>query len=100
MDMFRYWVDKSQQAIQPISLNISIYVTRMQEGPDITSTLPGFKIIYGERPHVESEMDKIKTLNATRRVWAHACGSTVFTRNVINQAVKHHFDCHNETFEF
>lgn len=100
MDMFRYWVDRCQQAIQPVSLNVNIYVTRMQEGPDIVSTLQGFNLVYGERPHVETDMDKIKTLHNTRRVWAHACGSSVFTRNVINQAVKHHFDCHNETFEF
>lgn len=101
MDIFHYWVEKSQQAIQPINLNVTIYVTRVQEGPDIVSALPGFKIIYGQRPHVETEMDRIKTLSGLHnRVWAHACGSSVFTREVINQAVKHHFDCHNETFEF
>jgi hypothetical protein len=45
-------------------------------------------------------MDKIKTVNANRRVWAHACGSMLFTRTVVNEAIRHKFHAHNETFEF
>lgn len=100
MDMFTYWVEKSKSAIQPIHLHVSVYVTRMNEGIDYFKDIGGFNIVYGTRPNIETEMDKIKTNNPQQRVWAHACGSSLFTRTVINEAIRHDFDAHNETFEF
>lgn len=100
MDMFTYWVEKSKKAIQPIQLHVSVYITRMNEGTDFFKDVPGFNIIYGERPDIKVDMDRIKTTNSQQRVWAHACGSNAFTKTVINEAIRHDFDVHNETFEF
>lgn len=98
--MFTYWVDKAKNGIQNIQLHVSIFVTRMNEGPDLPKDLNGFQIIYGVRPNISTDMDKIKTSNPKQTVWAHACGSMLFTRTVINEAIRHDFDVHNETFEF
>lgn len=98
--MFNYWDERSKTAISPINLNVNIFVTRMNEGPNPVEGLRGFSVIYGERPNVAAEMDKIKTLNATRRVFSHVCGNAAFTRIVINESHNHHFDAHHETFEF
>lgn len=100
MDMFLYWNEKVKAAIQPIHLTATVYVTSMNKGPNVLQDLPGFTTVYGERPKIDVEMDKIKTFNATRRVWVHACGPSAFTRSVINEAILHKFDAHNETFEF
>ncbi|GAA5798869.1 hypothetical protein EDC94DRAFT_617624 [Helicostylum pulchrum] len=100
IDMFTYWVDKAKNGIQNIQLHVSIFVTRMNEGPDLPKDLNGFQIIYGVRPNISTDMDKIKTSNPKQTVWAHACGSMLFTRTVINEAIRHDFDVHNETFEF
>lgn len=100
MDMFIYWTEKAKSAVQPICLSLTVFVTRMNEGPNVFDGLEGCKIVYGERPDIKAEMDKIETVNANRRVWAHACGGDLFTRTVINEAARHKFACHNETFEF
>lgn len=100
LDMFTYWSDKAKNAVQSLQLHVSIYVTRMKEGPDYTKDLNGFQTIYGERPVINSEMDRIKATNSHQTVWAHACGSMAFTRTVINEAIRHEFHVHNETFEF
>ncbi|KAI9468893.1 MAG: ferric reductase like transmembrane component-domain-containing protein [Benjaminiella poitrasii] len=100
MDMFYYWVEKSKTAISPIRLTVNVFVTRMKDGPNVFEGLEGFKLTYGQRPDIAVEMDKIKTVNAHRRVFAHACGSDIFTQSVINQAVIHNFDAFHETFEF
>ncbi|GAA5809105.1 hypothetical protein MFLAVUS_002509 [Mucor flavus] len=100
MDMFVYWTELVKNSTQSIHLTANIYVTREYEGPDMFEDLVGFNVIYGQRPKVDIEMDKIKTVNTNRRVWAHACGSTLFTKTVINEAVRRHFHVHNETFEF
>ncbi|KAI8368779.1 ferric reductase like transmembrane component-domain-containing protein [Blakeslea trispora] len=100
MDMFSHWLERSQKAILPVYIHVNVYVTRMATGPDVFENMPGFSLFYGERPKVSVEMDKIATVSGKRRVWAHACGGDMFTRTVINEAVKHHFVVHNETFEF
>ncbi|KAG2230323.1 hypothetical protein INT48_002748 [Thamnidium elegans] len=100
MDMFVYWTELVKNSTQSIYFTANIYVTREHEGPNIFEDLVGFNVIYGQRPKVNIEMDKIKTVNANRRVWAHACGSALFTKTVINEAVCRHFHVHNETFEF
>lgn len=98
--MFEYWVEKIKSTVQPLHLSVNVFITRMSEGPDLFDTLPGFNIIYGQRPQVGVQMDKIKTVNTGRRVWAHACGPFIFTRDVINEAIARDFHVHNETFEF
>lgn len=100
MDMFTYWTEKAKNAIQPINLHVSVYVTRMTEGPDRFEGMEGFNVIYGQRPNISTDMDKIKATNSRQTVWAHACGSFLFTRTVINEAIRHEFEVHNETFEF
>lgn len=100
MDMFSYWADKAKNAIQPIKLHVTVYVTRMNEGPNYFEGMEGFNVIYGKRPDIAADMDKIKATNSRQTVWAHACGSFLFTRTVINEAIRHDFDVHNETFEF
>ncbi|KAI7893164.1 ferric reductase like transmembrane component-domain-containing protein [Mucor mucedo] len=100
MDMFSYWSEKAKNAIQPIKLHVTVFVTRMNEGPDYFEGMEGFEVVYGTRPDIAADMDKIKTTNSRQTVWAHACGSFLFTRTVINEAIRHDFDVHNETFEF
>ncbi|KAI7898381.1 ferric reductase like transmembrane component-domain-containing protein [Cokeromyces recurvatus] len=100
MDMFHYWVEKCKTSISPIHLTVNVFATRMKEGPNIFEGLEGFRITYGQRPDIAVEMDKIKTVNAHRRVFAHACGSDIFTQSVVNQAIIHNFDAFHETFEF
>lgn len=98
--MFEYWTEKIRITIQPFHLAVSVYVTKVSEGPDVFTDLPGFNIVYGERPNIGVQMDKIKTDNTGRRVWAHTCGSVAFTRDVINEGISRHFHVHNETSEF
>jgi PIN domain nuclease of toxin-antitoxin system len=101
MNMFRHWEDLVHSAILPIQFSVSVYVTRMKQGQHELNRLPSFSLFFGERPDVSVEMDKIKITHAPHhRVWAHVCGSTPFTRTVINEAVEHDFDIHHETFEF
>lgn len=101
VDMFRYWEKQVQDSLLPIQLQVSIYVTRMKEGHHDINELGPFKVVYGQRPQPNIVMDMVKTLHSKQhRVWAHVCGSTVFTRTVINEAVRCDFDVHHETFEF
>jgi hypothetical protein len=101
MDMFKYWTEQIHDAVLPIQLHITVYVTRMKQGYHAIEKLQSFKLVYGQRPQVDIEMDSIKALHEKqRRVWAHVCGSTAFTRTVINEAVRCEFDIHHETFEF
>ncbi|KAI7903252.1 ferric reductase like transmembrane component-domain-containing protein [Cokeromyces recurvatus] len=100
MEIFTFWAKECASAIHPISLSVSIYVTRMKEGPNIVNHLHGFQLIYGQRPQISADMDKIAALHSNHRVWAHVCGSPAFTRTVINEAILHDFEAHNETFEF
>ncbi|CAO0801401.1 unnamed protein product [Mucor circinelloides] len=100
MDMFNYWSEKCKNAVSPIRLSVTVYITREKEGTSPLDELEGFKVIYGARPPIAEEMDRIKTVNANRRVFTHACGSTPFTRDVVNQSVIRGFEPHNELFEF
>ncbi|KAI8991386.1 ferric reductase like transmembrane component-domain-containing protein [Mycotypha africana] len=100
IDMFTYWNDKVNNSIQPFHLSVNVYITRMKEGPNYFEGLNCLNVSYGERPDVKVEMDKIKTVNPLQRVFAHACGSAIFTRTVVNEAVAHNFEPHHETFEF
>lgn len=100
MDMFNYWNEKCKNAVSPIRLSVTVYITREKEGTNALENLEGFKVIYGSRPPIAEEMDRIKTVNANRRVFTHACGSTPFTRDVVNQSVIRGFEPHNELFEF
>ena len=101
IDMFRYWTSRSKSAVLPIRLSISIFFTRMHENvPTVIDNLEGFRKSFGSRPQINTEMDRIKDENMKRKVWAHVCGSALFTRTVINEAVKHKFSVHHETFEF
>ncbi|KAI7891507.1 uncharacterized protein EV154DRAFT_507637 [Mucor mucedo] len=99
-DMFEYWTDRLKSSVQPLHLTVTVFITRMSEGPDVFESLPAFNIVYGQRPDVGVQMDKIKTVNAGRRVWSHACGSFIFTKNVINESIARGFHVHNETFEY
>ncbi|KAG1464758.1 hypothetical protein G6F46_002606 [Rhizopus delemar] len=100
MDMFTYWHDHVNRAILPIHFSFTIFVTRMNEGPDYFDKMHGFNIVYGRRPDIVDSLQKVKTLSPHQRVWVHACGPDSFTKSVVNEAVKHHFAAHNETFEF
>ncbi|CEP08820.1 hypothetical protein [Parasitella parasitica] len=100
MDMFNYWNEKCKNAVSPIRFSVTVYITREQQGSNPVENLDGFKVIYGVRPPIAEEMEKIKTVNANRRVFTHACGSTPFTRDVVNQSVIRGFEPHNELFEF
>ncbi|KAI8643016.1 hypothetical protein BD408DRAFT_343239 [Parasitella parasitica] len=101
ISMFRHWTSLIHSAILPVRLSVSVYVTRMKQGRHDLSQLEPFSLFFGKRPDVSAEMSKIKAAhNPYHRVWVHVCGSTSFTRTVINEAVEHDFDMHHETFEF
>ncbi|RCH96566.1 ferric/cupric-chelate reductase [Rhizopus stolonifer] len=101
MEMFTEWENQIKTAVLPIHLSVDIYITRMKRQSHPIGQYKGFKLKFGERPQVDTEMEKIKVENKHRyRVWAHVCGSTPFTRNVINAALRVNFHVHHETFEF
>jgi hypothetical protein len=100
MDMVTYWQDRCESAILPIKLNVSVYVTRVQEGPDYFENLKQCSVQYGTRPDIATTMENIKLDSVGREVWVHVCGSDLFTRSVMNEATRWNFDAHHETFEF
>ncbi|KAI8975477.1 ferric reductase like transmembrane component-domain-containing protein [Mycotypha africana] len=100
LDMFSYWSEKAKQSILPIQLSMTIYVSGMMAGSSSLESMDGFKLIYGQRPRPGINLEKIKNASMDDRVWVHVCGSTSFTKAVVNEAVRHRFHFHKETFEF
>ncbi|OBZ86182.1 Ferric reduction oxidase 7, chloroplastic [Choanephora cucurbitarum] len=101
MNMFSQWNQQVQNAIMPVELNVNIYVTRMTQQRHSIQQFSNFHLNFNGRPQIDAEMRMIKANNTQgQRTWVHVCGSTAFTRTVINEAVKADFDIHHEIFEF
>ncbi|KAI9478115.1 MAG: ferric reductase like transmembrane component-domain-containing protein [Benjaminiella poitrasii] len=99
--MYTHWVKQIETAILPVHLFVSVFITRMESGYHNIEEFEQFKVVYGKRPDVSVEMMNIKkTYPPSQQVWAHVCGSTSFTRTVINEAVHHKYEVHQEVFEF
>lgn len=90
-----YWRERAHASLLPITLDLTVYVTREPLGED---NLPGFdKTVYGSRPKIAQCLD---TIPEQKSVFVHTCGSDQFMTNVVNQAVSRKWDYHHETFEF
>lgn len=82
---------------------MTIHLTREKDTSrcmKLTQHIPGSSIIQGCRPDIVQCLNNIEKEEDTKRVWVHACGSISFMNTVINEAVRHGFDFHHETFEF
>ncbi|KAI9315076.1 ferric reductase like transmembrane component-domain-containing protein [Dichotomocladium elegans] len=66
----------------------------------IAAFLLGCTVVHGRRPNIPDVMSQIPNQVRHRPVWVHTCGSIPFMNSVINEAVRHRFDFHHETFEF
>ncbi|KAI9490520.1 ferric reductase like transmembrane component-domain-containing protein [Zychaea mexicana] len=106
-DLIIFWTEQCQRAANPFQLNLDIYVTR--EVPTDGSNnkrhwiedLEHCNVTFNQRPDIAGCMDHIEaTATDTNSVWVHTCGSDDFMRLIMNQAIKHHWDVHHETFEF
>ncbi|KAI8086611.1 ferric reductase like transmembrane component-domain-containing protein [Halteromyces radiatus] len=90
-----YWRERASVAISPLTLDLSVYVTREPLGEE---NLAGFdKTVYGKRPKIDECMNNIPE---QKSVFVHTCGSDQFMTTVVNQAVERKWDYHHETFEF
>ncbi|ORZ24275.1 ferric reductase like transmembrane component-domain-containing protein [Absidia repens] len=94
-DQIAYWRERAAAAICPLTLDLSLYVTREPLGE---GNFSGFdKTVYGSRPKISDCLD---TIPEQKSVFVHTCGSDQFMTAVINQAVERKWNYHHETFEF
>jgi hypothetical protein len=64
MDMFGYWAEQMKDVLVPIQLHIIIYITRMEQEYYLIDKLELFRVIYGQHPSVDAEIDWIKVLHS------------------------------------
>ena len=85
-----------------VHLDITIHLTREKDKLKCTrlSETLGCTVIQGKRPNIPDCIDQIAYDVHHRNVWVHTCGSVPFMTSVINEATRHQFDFHHETFEF
>ncbi|KAG2222682.1 hypothetical protein INT45_013496 [Circinella minor] len=114
--VYLIWSSTNAEEIQPfvdyilhcinypssVQLDITIHLTREKDKLKCIelSEILGCTIIQGERPNIPDRIDQIAYDVDDRNVWVHTCGTVPFMTNVINEATKHQFDFHHETFEF
>lgn len=81
---------------------ITIHLTRETDKAKCThiAELLGCNVIQGKRPYIQDYLDEIARDVRHTSVWVHTCGSVPFMAAVINEATRHNFDFHHETFEF
>ncbi|KAI8145897.1 hypothetical protein BJV82DRAFT_535250 [Fennellomyces sp. T-0311] len=85
-----------------VQLDVTIHLTREPDHEkcrQLAKSL-GCTVIQGQRPNVPERLDKIAHEAGHTNVWVHTCGSVPFMTTIINEATKHNFDFHHETFEF
>ena len=64
-------------------------------------TLDNCNVTYNSRPDISNCMNRMEEMASDKTsVWVHTCGSDDFMRVIMNQAIKHHWNVHHETFEF
>ncbi|KAI9264357.1 hypothetical protein BDA99DRAFT_481594 [Phascolomyces articulosus] len=85
-----------------VQLDMTIHLTREKDKSKCTqlSETLGCTIIQGKRPNIPECIDQIAYDVDHRNVWVHTCGSVPFMMSIINEATRHQFDFHHETFEF
>ena len=102
-DLIIYWAEQCQRAARPFQLHLDIYVTREAAAGDTRHWIQDLDICsvtFNQRPDIAGCMDRIESASPGKSVWVHTCGSDDFMRGIINQAVKHNWHAHHETFEF
>ncbi|KAI7865067.1 ferric reductase like transmembrane component-domain-containing protein [Spinellus fusiger] len=105
IDFIAYWNDKSKTAILPFTLNVFVYVTRVNSGDNLLEQYPNAELTYGKRPDIPAIMQRIENeekqySTQPTNVFVHACGTSDFMCLIHNTALKHHWMAHTETFEF
>ncbi|KAI9474848.1 hypothetical protein BDB00DRAFT_860216 [Zychaea mexicana] len=85
-----------------VQLNVTIHLTREQDDAKCAQLAEALdcKVVQGKRPNIPVCLDRIANIVGHRNVWVHTCGSVPFMTTIINEATRHKFDFHHETFEF
>lgn len=86
-----------------VQLHLTIHLTRETDDARclrLAEILDKCKVVMGKRPNIPECIDKIAREVDHTNVWVHTCGSVQFMTTVINEATRHKFDFHHETFEF
>ncbi|KAI8146817.1 ferric reductase like transmembrane component-domain-containing protein [Fennellomyces sp. T-0311] len=102
-DLIIFWAEQCQRAVSAFQLHLDIYVTREVSTGDKRhwiQELDNCRVTFNARPDIADCMDSIHATAADKSVWVHTCGSDDFMRVIINQAIKHGWHAHHETFEF
>ena len=99
---FTHYIQHCMTHPSSVQLNVTIHLTREADHNKCRALSESLKctVIQGKRPVVPGILDEISLDAGHTDVWVHTCGSVPFMTTIINEATKHNFDFHHETFEF